>query len=125
MQNSQRACASPKYALLTVKEVAQMLKAKPSTVYGWAEQGIIPSFKLNGLLRFLEDDILAWIEACRKPAEGTNVSPSPSFHFKAKRGHRNDVDSIVRKVIDSATVEGYNHLQRGNQTESGPEKGGR
>ena len=43
--------------LLTVKEVSEMLCAKPATVYAWAEQGMIPHLKLNGLLRFLEDDI--------------------------------------------------------------------
>jgi excisionase family DNA binding protein len=42
--------------LLTVKEVADLVKAKPSTIYQWAAQGIIASFKLNGLLRFEESD---------------------------------------------------------------------
>lgn len=48
--------------LLTVKEVADFLKAKQSTVYSWAEQGLIPSFKINGLLRFDDDAIQAWIK---------------------------------------------------------------
>jgi excisionase family DNA binding protein len=61
--------------LLTVKEVAEILKAKSSTVYSWAEQGIIPCFKLNGLLRFSEDDIFTWIKNCKKnPVERYNIS---------------------------------------------------
>jgi len=52
--------------LLTVKEVAEIIRAKPSTVYQWAETGVIPCFKLNGCLRFSEDDILAWIKNCKK-----------------------------------------------------------
>ena len=52
--------------LLNVKQVAELIGAKPSTIYEWAGQGTIPSFKLNGLLRFSEDDILAWIKKCQK-----------------------------------------------------------
>jgi excisionase family DNA binding protein len=47
--------------LLTVKQVADLINAKPSTIYAWAEQGIIPFFKLNGLLRFSEADIFDWV----------------------------------------------------------------
>lgn len=60
--------------LLTVNDVASILSAKPSTIYSWAEQGIIPSFKLNGLLRFSEEDVMAWIADCqKKPVEGYNI----------------------------------------------------
>lgn len=47
--------------LITVRQVADFINAKPSTIYAWAEQGLIPYFKLNGLLRFDEADILEWI----------------------------------------------------------------
>ena len=60
--------------LLTVKQVAEMLQAKPSTVYGWAEQRIIPSFKIGGLLRSLEDDILDWIKGCQLKQETTIIT---------------------------------------------------
>ena len=50
--------------LLTVKEISILLKAKTSTIYGWAEQGLIPCFKINGLLRFNEAEILTWIKNC-------------------------------------------------------------
>lgn len=53
--------------VLTVKQVADLLQAKQSTVYAWAEQGMIPSMKLNGLLRFSEEEILSWIQTCRTP----------------------------------------------------------
>ena len=47
--------------ILTCKQVAEIIQAKTSTIYSWAEQGIIPCYKINGLLRFEEDDILQWI----------------------------------------------------------------
>ncbi len=52
--------------LLTVRELSEILQAKPSTIYQWAEQQIIPCIKLNGLLRFAEDDVMAWIEKHKK-----------------------------------------------------------
>ncbi len=56
-------------SILTVKEVAELIKAKPSTVYSWAEQGVIPCFKLNGLLRFDEGEISDWINGCKNSGE--------------------------------------------------------
>lgn len=55
--------------LLTVKEVADLMRAKPTTVYSWAEQGLIPCFKLNGLLRFDEGEISRWINDCKTSGE--------------------------------------------------------
>ncbi len=52
--------------LLTVKEVSEILRVKTSTIYQWAETEEIPCFKLNGCLRFSEDEILAWIKDCKK-----------------------------------------------------------
>ncbi|MGA2109018.1 MAG: helix-turn-helix domain-containing protein [Syntrophorhabdales bacterium] len=53
--------------VLTVKDVAGLIQAKPSTIYSWAEQGLIPHFKINGLLRFGESEITAWLETHRRP----------------------------------------------------------
>ncbi len=52
--------------ILTVKQVSEMIQAKASTIYAWAEQGQIPCFKINGLLRFDEAEVEAWIKACKK-----------------------------------------------------------
>ncbi len=60
--------------LLTVKDIAEIIKAKPSTIYAWAEQGVIPCFKLNGLLRFSEGEVLEWIKShCKKPVGSYNT----------------------------------------------------
>jgi|PlaIllAssembly_1097288.scaffolds.fasta_scaffold583318_2 excisionase family DNA binding protein len=47
--------------ILTVKQVAELIQVKPSTIYAWAEQRRIPSIKINGLLRFIEAEILEWL----------------------------------------------------------------
>jgi len=48
--------------MLKVKQVAELIRVNPNTVYIWAERGKIPSFKLNSRLRFSESEILDWIE---------------------------------------------------------------
>jgi excisionase family DNA binding protein len=59
--------------ILTVKEVADIVKAKSSTIYAWAEQGVIPCYKINGLLRFSEDEILSWIRQNRAVEKSYNT----------------------------------------------------
>jgi excisionase family DNA binding protein len=53
----------PKF--LDVKEVAEMLRAKPRTIYDWVSQGRIPYRKAGDRTIFLLDEILEWT----KPAE--------------------------------------------------------
>jgi len=57
--------------LLGVKEVSEILNVKPSTLYQWAELGQMPSVKLNGSLRFDVEDVMHWIESCKKAAESS------------------------------------------------------
>ncbi|MFW6106558.1 MAG: helix-turn-helix domain-containing protein [bacterium] len=47
--------------LLTVDEVADFLRVKPSTVYEWAKQGKIPASKVGRLWRFSRKDVEAWV----------------------------------------------------------------
>jgi excisionase family DNA binding protein len=71
--------------ILTVKQVSELLQAKQSTIYAWAEQGFIPSFKVNGLLRFDEAEIFEWVKACKRPARCYNVNNQT----RAREGGRN------------------------------------
>ena len=59
---------SPIIKIAGVKEIAEMLKMKPSTLYQWAELGQIPCIKLNGSLRFDLDDIDKWVKSCKREA---------------------------------------------------------
>ena len=47
--------------LLTITEVAALLKAKVKTIRQWVYQGKIPSLKINGLLRFSKIRLECWI----------------------------------------------------------------
>lgn len=47
---------------LTLKELAELLKVKPRTVYAWVSDKRIPFARKGGLLRFRLDAVLAWNE---------------------------------------------------------------
>ena len=49
--------------LLNVKQVAQYLQLKPSTIYSWAQHGKIPAFKIGRTWRFRRTDLEAWLQA--------------------------------------------------------------
>lgn len=57
--------------IMTVKEVAELLRVKPKTIYQWAELGQIPCIKMNGALRFDLDDIMESIKRCKKTSSGS------------------------------------------------------
>jgi excisionase family DNA binding protein len=48
--------------ILTLPEVAVLLKVAEKTVYTMAQKGQIPAFKVRGQWRFKRDDIDAWID---------------------------------------------------------------
>ena len=60
--------------LIGVKEVAEMLNVKSSTLYQWAELGQIPCIKLNGVLRFDVEDIEKWVTSCKRAVD-SNYNP--------------------------------------------------
>jgi len=50
---------------LTLKEVAELLKVKPRTVYAWVSDNRIPFERKGSLLRFRLDSVIAWNEPAR------------------------------------------------------------
>ncbi|HKZ00897.1 MAG TPA: helix-turn-helix domain-containing protein [Pyrinomonadaceae bacterium] len=50
---------------LTLKDVAELLKVKPRTIYAWVSDKRIPFERKGGLLRFRLNEILTWNEPAR------------------------------------------------------------
>ena len=48
--------------VLTIKEVAALLKVGDKTIYSMAQNGELPAFKVRGQWRFSRKDLDAWIE---------------------------------------------------------------
>jgi excisionase family DNA binding protein len=49
-------------SILTILEVAEMLKVSDKTVYSMAKQGVIPAFKVGNQWRFRKGDIENWMQ---------------------------------------------------------------
>jgi hypothetical protein len=75
------------FELLTVEELALMLKWKPKTIYNQKDN--IPHVKINGSLRFVRNDILNWISKSR-------VNPIPKCRTKLSLKQSNE-DLLVVK----------------------------
>jgi excisionase family DNA binding protein len=81
--------------ILTIPEVAELLRIAEKTVYTLAQRGEIPAFKVGGQWRFSRGAIQVWIDdrtrAGQQPGAET-TSPSTSDESagaaKAKRRRR-------------------------------------
>jgi excisionase family DNA binding protein len=48
--------------VLTVEEVAALLKLKPATIYSWVQKRQIPFHKLGGAVRFYKNEVLEYFK---------------------------------------------------------------
>lgn len=48
--------------VLTIKDVAALLKVGEKTIYSMAQGGELPAFKVRGQWRFSRKDLDAWME---------------------------------------------------------------
>jgi len=84
---------SPVY--LTVKELAQRLNIKDTTLYAWAAQGKIPSVKFHGVLRFPLEDIEQWVASFRRE------HPAPRPRTRARRSPT-DLETVIARAKGQA-----------------------
>ncbi|MBB5754581.1 helix-turn-helix domain-containing protein [Prosthecomicrobium pneumaticum] len=78
--------------ILTLPEVAGLLKVAEKTVYTMAQRAEIPAFKVRGQWRFKRVDLDGWIEAqkaLQKPSTPKD-DPRPSDEEATDRGRPDD-----------------------------------
>jgi excisionase family DNA binding protein len=63
--------------LMTVKEVAALLRVSPQTLYKMLEQGSIPAVKIGSQWRFDRDQIREWIKTRAGGAAPGATSSNP------------------------------------------------
>lgn len=121
MSNNQRDGVLAKAAqleMLTVKDVAGLLRAQPSSVYAWAKEGKIPAFKINGLLRFDLLEVREWIGKSRiQPVDTDKLARKLINPVRSV-----DIDRIVRFAVDTIGGRGISSSQgetRSNQAQKG------
>lgn len=76
-----------------IRQLADYLNVKPTTLYAWAAQGKIPSLKLHGLLRFRQDEIDQWLESCRVTSR-----PAVSVPKKRRPLPPHNVDALIERA---------------------------
>ncbi len=74
--------------IVTIKEVAALLKVKEKTLYQWAESKQIPCIKINGSLRFDLDDIKVWVARCKQQPKNS-YNPLTKLEARKKGGRKN------------------------------------
>lgn len=57
--------------VLTIKEVAALLKLAEKTVYAMAQAGELPAFKIRGQWRIKRGELETWIDAQPRGGDGT------------------------------------------------------
>ncbi len=62
MLDKKKTVAEGKKKVMNIKEVAGYLGVHTSTIYKYAQQGIIPAFKIGSDWRFSAEHIDQWIE---------------------------------------------------------------
>jgi len=85
----------------TIKEVVKFLKMKESTLYSWVHSQQIPSYKINGLIRFDMEEIRGWFRGSRK-------EPETAEYRASKHVGEGSLDRIIKKSIESVKGSNYN-----------------
>ena len=55
----------PDEQLMSIRDVAEFLQLNQTTIYAWAQQGMLPGYKLGRTWRFRPSEIEAWLEKRR------------------------------------------------------------
>jgi excisionase family DNA binding protein len=55
------------HEILTLKEVSEILRVHPKTVYKLVRENKIPGFRISGDLRFRRDQIVRWVAEQWRP----------------------------------------------------------
>lgn len=61
--------------LMSVRQVADYLQLNQTTVYAWAQQGVLPGYKLGKAWRFRPAEIEAWLEE-QRPTPLDSLEPT-------------------------------------------------
>ena len=48
--------------LMTAKQVSELIEVRPSTVYQWVHEGLIPNVNIGRCVRFKKDELFRWID---------------------------------------------------------------
>ena len=102
------------HELLTIEEVAKLLRVSERTVYNWAQKGEIPCGKFGTTWRFKRTDVTRWIDQRvnmneRKPLPGDLVLKSVLESERVIFIDGLDKEGTLRKLVDVLSKDGRVH----------------
>lgn len=108
--------------IMTVQEVADLLRVSERTVYDWATSGQIPCGKLGTAWRFKRSEVERWIDqnlAAKKTAEGASIislrdvlAPEHVVRFDTS-SKREALQTLIDLAATSAHVDNRADLEKG------------
>lgn len=107
---------------LNIKDVADYLKVRRSTIYNFVEQKSIPHYRLGRQIRFRKEDIDRWMAGQKQEVIDTKVEANKIFKPIERKGGL-DVGRIIKKAIEGAFEKRYTS-SHGKPDHKGPQKGG-
>jgi excisionase family DNA binding protein len=64
----------PDEQFMSIRDVADYLQLNQTTIYAWAQQGILPGYKLGRTWRFRPSEIEAWLEERRNSVVTNSIA---------------------------------------------------
>lgn len=89
---------------MTYEDIVKILGVAKITLYGWVCRAKIPFLKINGLVRFRQSDIDAWIESCKREA-GERREKKPTRRGRPRKVDTAIQDSSINRIIAAAKRE--------------------
>jgi excisionase family DNA binding protein len=91
--------------LLSIDDLSAMLGVAKATIYSWTSKNKIPHIKLSKrLLKFKEDEIIAWIEK-RSIHIDSQVSKRIQNKHKSSKKNLSFESGLIEKIIENAKKE--------------------
>lgn len=84
--------------LMSLAEVSRYLGMSERTIYGWAQEGKIPAFKLGSAWRFRRSEVDEWLEG-RRSGGGSKVPITPDVDLEPTRWRVREMDEEEREAL--------------------------
>ena len=91
---------------LNIRQIADYLGIKASTIYALVERRGIPHYKVGRLVRFKKSEVDQWMEGQKEQSLNTKIRPVRVVAPFQRRPSL-DVSRIVKKAIDGAGKKRY------------------
>lgn len=85
--------------LWNIEDLSDYLNVKIKTIYSMVPN--LPHYRIGKLIRFKKNEIDSWLESKKAKVHQT-------VQIKKPQQSTNDIDLLIRKIIDQAKQEDYN-----------------